>query len=455
MNRKQFHVLITNIKTDRNRGDAAMQQAVVRLFNKYFPTAKISLCSHIGANQLSLAKKESCRIIREDIGSFVGGPFPTYYEINRVNNSRLVSGLLKFFIMIRGLVTIIFSFSVLLMAWLNLLKVVMFFLPREFKRSIATFSSADVIVVKTENIREITLPFGSLGAVYFLLKLLYPACLAVAMKKPLAMLGITVWPLRNPLSRKLLENILNNCVFVTFREEFSLRHVQEMGIETKEMKVFPDFSFFSVSSFAPKHSKPYPRNNEKPTIGFTLIDWQEAGSDKRDSYIIAIINLMRHILTTQNCKILIIPQVTYPPKNTIEITKSIIDSLDRGEVEVITEELSLDDIIETYSQLDFLVASRVHSAIFSLCTGTPVLTISYDEPKAEGIMKMIGLDKHVVRYRDLKHGLVDAFDEAWKHRFKIRNKALEQVKIFKDQVPLHVTKLRAKIWPNVTGKLHG
>ena len=60
-----------------------------------------------------------------------------------------------------------------------------------------------------------------------------------------------------------------------------------------------------------------------------------------------------------------------------------------------TDVMSPQEIMDIFSRLDLVVATRFHSALFALISGIPVVSIAY-QPKSLGIMRMLKLDRFCV-----------------------------------------------------------
>lgn len=68
---------------------------------------------------------------------------------------------------------------------------------------------------------------------------------------------------------------------------------------------------------------------------------------------------------------------------------------ERAKIDISDDPSTLHDAIERYADLDVLIASRMHAAIFAMAVGTPAIAVGY-EPKVEGVMADLGLDDRVV-----------------------------------------------------------
>ncbi len=64
-------------------------------------------------------------------------------------------------------------------------------------------------------------------------------------------------------------------------------------------------------------------------------------------------------------------------------------------VEISRDVESLADAVERYADLDVLITSRMHAALFALSVGTPALAVAY-EPKVQGVMDSLGLSDRVM-----------------------------------------------------------
>lgn len=60
---------------------------------------------------------------------------------------------------------------------------------------------------------------------------------------------------------------------------------------------------------------------------------------------------------------------------------------------------NLDEAVARYADLDVLLTSRMHAAIFAMAVGTPALAIGY-EPKVAGVMADLGLPERVLPASD-------------------------------------------------------
>ena len=84
-------------------------------------------------------------------------------------------------------------------------------------------------------------------------------------------------------------------------------------------------------------------------------------------------------------------------------------------------------VIDLLSQVDLIIATRFHSAIFALISGIPVLSITY-QPKSKGIMSMLGLERFSVDISELNsEGILKLVRELLSHSFEIHREIEERI----------------------------
>jgi colanic acid/amylovoran biosynthesis protein len=78
--------------------------------------------------------------------------------------------------------------------------------------------------------------------------------------------------------------------------------------------------------------------------------------------------------------------------------------------------------------MDFFVATRLHSAIFAMSVGVPVLCIGY-LPKSEGVLKMMNLTEYALSIDQVDPTrLMTLFDKAWPQRQPLGRQIVAQFK---------------------------
>jgi len=297
------------------------------------------------------------------------------------------------------------------------------FLPKRFKKSFNIFCRADFVIWNGRNFRG----HGYWKELYNIFVLCFNPLVCIFLKKPIACIGASVWHLSNPLTRAFIRYMFRRCIFVSVRETRSMERVKElMRKEYKHIVQLPDLSFYYLRSML---SQPVfmiqnveKRKQKSKRIGFTVVSSREIGNkDYEENYISAMKNLSFCLLQEKNLEIIVLPQVTFVPEAEDEMIREIFGNLNTSRVRIIRGNSSVQELLKEYSKLDFLVATRMHSAIFSLCMGTPVLAIAYDYGAKWAILEDMGLPKDAVIdiNKIEKELLVSRFEDLWIRKEKI------------------------------------
>jgi colanic acid/amylovoran biosynthesis protein len=297
-------------------------------------------------------------------------------------------------------------------------------LPRgaERRRLICAYYDADLVVViggghlyarHAFNIAFLWLWFG--------------LALALLLGKPLVLLPQSFGPLPGRLQQRLLRWLLDRSALVAAREYRSLRFLAGIGLRRRVL-VLPDMAFGLsapvANSTPPLRESALVHEERRPSIGITLLDWgaQNASFRNQRGYEAAILALIEHLQRHHHATIVLLAQSCGPiaAQDDRHIARRIAAAACPETISVIDAALSPEALQAAYGQLDLLVATRMHSAIFALSAGVPALVIGYLH-KSAGIMEMLGLEDHVLDIDTLDAAqLCTAFDRLWDERAAVR-----------------------------------
>lgn len=439
---KSFNILICNAYSDRNKGDSSILINTIKVLKQAFPSASISVSSIFGANQISLVKRESFRVTKEGINTLVGGLFPTCYtRSNLKSDNKLIRTLKKFLKGIRYIYASIFAILLLPIVSSPLLtKIVKHLLPMEFRKSLETFLSADVVIIKGGGYLTSPKFFTDL----YLFRCFYPAYLSIVSRKPYALIGHSVWDLNSPFSGFLIKIAIDCSTLTTLREEISYQYLRSLNISSKNVHVLPDLAFLSTPS---SRKPPISINKHRPLVGLTVRDWHFPKSENpiksRERFITAVVRCAKHITNTYGSKVVVVPQVTDPFENDVPISKLIVNRAHSKNVTLLQRELSIEELLALYSQFEVLIGTRSHSIVFSLCVFTPTIAISYAGPKAMGFMRMVELQKFCLDINSINFPqLANSFDEIWRKRKILKAKLQRKMESIRPLVLQHGQLLR-------------
>lgn len=402
-------IILLDFCSEKNRGDAAMQVGLLKLVFKYFRDPIISIVSVFGANQASKFIYEYDHSLKWPV-SIYGGLKPTFFPIGSSEvGSKLISELKQ---------GIFFFFSLVLLFFLAIkapFSLIRKIVPDEYYNTIERIRDAGFVIWNGRNFRSRS---NQLIELYRIMHVVYHPLVCISLSKPIACIGASVWHLNNPISRLILKYTFNKCFFISLREESSYNETIKLLGEQRKNKVslLPDLSFavYDVGAEVKKKRAPISNNPIPKTIGLTIVDWVDDGEVVRNNYKNAMAGVIDFYLK-HNSKIVIIPQVTKRWEDSNSLISEILNlQKNKDNISIINDDLMIKDLLSIYSKIDFLIATRMHSAIFASFVGTPLIAISYDRGGKWSIIKELGYEDFLFNYSDVNSlKLINSVQSFW------------------------------------------
>ncbi len=250
-----------------------------------------------------------------------------------------------------------------------------------------------------------------LRGVLFTLRICWPLLLARRLATRRLVLGHSVGPAHTRLGAMILRSALKDATVVV-RDDESAELLTRWRLPHTRA---PDlaFAWAEVNSAAERPA------SKIVTIGITARTI--AAGERQTSYeaaLAASVNALERKIAQEGreARILLCPQVTGPlPDEDDRRVLRRLASLLEGDVDV--AELSHEDVreaLERYATLDFLVATRLHSAILASCVCVPFVVYEYIGGKARGAVRDLELPSWVVV--ESPESLPTAVPLAWEER---------------------------------------
>ncbi|MCB0126053.1 MAG: polysaccharide pyruvyl transferase family protein [Caldilineaceae bacterium] len=245
---------------------------------------------------------------------------------------------------------------------------------------------------------------GKLGLWFLvtLLTLAYPIWLG----KPVYLLPQTIGPLQYGWERWLLRRLLPQIRQIYVRDDYSRTLLETLGIHHPQLHVTPDLAFgYQADDRAVGvnllRQLGIDLDNDQPLLGVTLINWagMERSFQGQEAYEAAVASAIRAFVTAHGGRAVLFAQVRGPalaeddrvPARRVQQHLSDLD--DR--IVVVEAEVTTAQLQAAYSYMTLFMGSRLHSNIFALSAGVPVIAIAY-LPKTRGVMRTLGLEQWVV-----------------------------------------------------------
>jgi colanic acid/amylovoran biosynthesis protein len=216
---------------------------------------------------------------------------------------------------------------------------------------------------------------------------------------PVVCLGQSVGPFRSARLRSLVGAVLRRTDAVVLRESESLATIHAMRIAPERLQSGTDMAF-ALDRDRPARCVTAPRSG-RLRVGVTARNWSFPHALDRHAaqqrYENALVEALEHLLAVHDAEIVFLPQVIGPGNDDDRLVeRRLAARLKRPDrVRVIEDDLAPSALIEMLGEMDMLLATRFHSAIFAMLARVPVVAIAY-EHKTTGIMRRMDLGQWIV-----------------------------------------------------------
>jgi colanic acid/amylovoran biosynthesis protein len=230
--------------------------------------------------------------------------------------------------------------------------------------------------------------------------------------------------------------IFNRTKLITLREECSLKHLQEIGVNKPPIYVTADVAFTleppSNERIKEILTKEGIREEYKPLIGISVskiisnygFPELKSREDKYNEYVKLMSKSIDYLVDTLNATIVFVPHVIGPGDNNDD--RIVADDIcklikNRDKIVSIKEEYTPEELKGIIGQCDLFIGARMHATIASTSMLVPTVAIAYSD-KTHGIIgKMLGYEMHVLDIKDLSYDtLISKIDDAWENREEIK-----------------------------------
>jgi len=271
----------------------------------------------------------------------------------------------------------------------------------------------------------------------YLYGIVFPFKYAQRIEKPYGFLPQSIGDIQG-LGKLLMKDLFEKAQFFTFREPIS----KEKFLETfgEEHPVFLDTAFF-IDSFEHDIAKEILDEVDLDENNFISITIRTAklgdvGSleeEKQSDIIQKLQKLIDHNLSEYDHDVLLVCQ-TKKDRDSTRLLKLIYE--DEHRVKIIEE---YDPVVlrSIYRHSIFLIAMRLHSAIFSLSAGTPVIGLYKEEwgPKMPGTLKLLDLEDSVFEISSFNlEDIYAQVDTMIEENEKLREKIFKNIKKIKREL---------------------
>ena len=372
---RTLNILITEVNSSYNKGDAAIVLGILKIINKKYPNSSVTVLTPTPCED----KK--------------------YYTIYNAQTHIQLYNYLD-----RKIPRIVYVFLYLIkmsfcLFWTNFRSLPV---PKKIKKILDLYQNADIIISCSGGRlggKKITPIFDSLIPIYFAKKL----------GKKVFVCAQSIEPFQNNFLKKITKFVLNRTDLISTREEISFNVLKSLHINTP-IYLTADLAFLldPVTNELAKSllGKAGIQDNEKIKIGVTVTEWRIPGHNSKQKNL-QYVNVMKKALDEllkDDVIIVFFPQVVFLNKEDDRIlSKKIKNDLDKSKqsrVFVLEDNYTPHELKAMMGKMDIFIGKRLHSCIFALAMNVPSIVIGY-EKKALGIMKMIDNQDNVININSM------------------------------------------------------
>ena len=382
-------ILITHFFSKKNKGDAAINTVLVHELKKKYPKAHIVLSS---------------------TDAFAPG--------ERFEGVLFVSSILyeALYVSVHPVTRILRTLYVLVASLLWVLTKKRTYVPDGLRGFLEALSTADLVVPTGGSY---LMASSSIQSNIVLILQLWPIFLAKLLNKKVVMYAQSIGPFENGFGRTSARYVLDTVASIEAREPITKAILLALGVNKPTITVSADAAFLFSSKFK-KTMKEFLNKkgatDSKIKVGITV---KRCYDDiRQEKYEKSIGGLVQHLIEKYDAQVIFVPQCTSTLHNDDDrvVSRAIVKSMQSPKnVFLLEDEFDHYHIKSLFENLDYLVATRMHSAIFAITGHVPTLAIAY-EHKTKGTMEALGLSKWCIDLADVNFtSLTQKFDALYEN----------------------------------------
>ncbi|MBB2696648.1 polysaccharide pyruvyl transferase [Rhizobium phaseoli] len=207
------------------------------------------------------------------------------------------------------------------------------------------------------------------------------------LRKPLVLFTQSLGPFNKPDNRNRIKSIIDQAKLTLLRDVKSEGNLRAIGVEHDRLKVISDsvFAFADMERLSKRRGSKQP---DKLRVAVSVRDWAHfdglSPKEGMTRYKSAVSQAISALVKTKNAEVTFlstcqgIPEYHYDDSIVAQEIANELDVGVRRSVFVDSKFYGPDALLEKVADFDFVISTRMHMAILSLCAGVPVLPISYE-----------------------------------------------------------------------------
>jgi colanic acid/amylovoran biosynthesis protein len=301
------------------------------------------------------------------------------------------------------------------------------FVDKDNARLLKAYFSADLVISSAGNFLYSS---GKIGLAYLLT--VFSILFAWMIGKPVYALPQTLGPFKRKLDRCMARQVLSRLQLILVRDPISAGILQDWEIPEERWKLCPDIAFALTETardeeaLAILHRNGVILREDEPLLGITLTQWgaQSRWFKAQEAYEASIAAAVRSFVNNMGGRAVFFAQVQGPTiyeDDRVAARRVTVSLRDLGDRVVLIEEWCPYTVLRAmYGKMDLFLGTRLHSNIFALTAGVPVVAIAY-QYKTRGILQMLNLDPWIIDIEEVSGDSLDQLiEEAWIRRDQLK-----------------------------------
>lgn len=420
-------VLLTNVYSYKNKGDAAIVLSLVNEINRAFNKPAILI---------------QTADIKNDTDKY-GAPVSAtllWYLLSSVRSKGLLIRLLK---VLGGFASL--GLFVVVLKLTN--RRIIFMLPHDLKRFQQEIVEHDLVIacgggyLRTGN--------ASMLDTVLLMTTCLNFVLPTYLNKKVYLYSQSIGPVYGALQRGILQFALNRVEIIESREDVTTKfldslHLSSSVIETAD----PALLLGGKGRFPGEHVKLI---TDRMPVGLTVRRWFN-DREKLEDYIKTMAEAIDYVIEKHQAQVFYLPQViadNFGDDDRI-IARRVYEQVRNKEFYTVIEaDLHPYEMIGLCEKMHIFIGTRMHSNIFALISHVPVVAIEY-EHKTRGIMRGLGLEELTIDIKEidsklLQHTIEKLLKDRDTYASLIRKNLPQQIQKSRNAIDAIKTDYEAKI----------
>jgi len=379
--------------SDYNKGDAGIIVSTVQNLRKHYPDCQVDMISTYSNKDPYFIKQHT------EIKKYADNLHPSLFPELFLN----IGGKRRSNSFTKILAMLFFSTKAMLNYFSVKIAGFPLFVNKQERAAFDAVKNADVVISKGGSF---LCSFGTFREDFSLARMCYPFLVAKAYKKDTVILAQSLGPFDSCLSRNIFNISLRAIDKVFFREKKTITLIRNQGVAVPSNKIefCPDVAFAIDASLGKAIVEV---DNNKFNVGVTVVDFPFETSSQRQNYINSINSAIEYFVVELSATVFIFPQVvnvTQFGNEDMKIAEEIYSQLcatAKQSVSLVQGSFQSIDLVKTYSLMNFFLATRLHSSIFSVSQNVPIVNVSYHGTKSEGTFELFDYLDYVISITEI------------------------------------------------------